>query len=155
MSTHNSTTLLRTISLALIVTALGFPMLAMSGCSVWDSRPRLRKQKVDMNVSTQGVPPIKIEMLEDHYMLIMQSPNSGWSISIDKDERIADGMRLYVTVRRPDPAFMYPQAIVDKRMLSTVRTDSSVEVYVRLLEADEKTKGRGYGKLTPVDQFEE
>lgn len=143
------------IPAAVLLLILSAPMLTMGGCSVWDSRPRLRKQKIDMNVSTQGVPPIKVETLDDHYMLIMQAPNSGWSIAIDKDERIAFGMRLFVTVRRPDPAFMYPQAIVDKRMLSTVRTDSSLEVYVRLLDADEKTKGRGYGKLTPVDQFEE
>ena len=140
---------------SLSVMALSTMMLIVGGCSVWDSRPRLRKQKIDMNVPVDKVPPIKVEALGEHHLLIMQAPNSGWSIAIDKSERISSGMRIYITTRRPDPSFMYPQAIVEKRLLSNIRTDTSIEIYARVLSADEKTKGRGFGKLTPVDVFEE
>jgi len=140
------------------VVMVSFVMLSvssMSGCSVWENRPRLREQKIKMDVSTQGVPPIKVETFENKYLLVMFAPNSGWSIDIDKDERIETGMRLFVTVRRPDPAFMYPQAMVWKRRLSNVHADTNLEIYARVLDADEKAKGHGYGLLTPVDRFEE
>ncbi len=143
------------VTMALLAALITMPMLALSGCSVWEDRPRLRKQKVDMNVPVVGIPPIMLDTLNEHYLLMMRAPNSGWSIEIDKDERIATGMRVFITVRRPDPAFMYPQAIVNKRLLTQIRANLPLEIYARLLDAHEDTKGRGYGKLTPVEEFEE
>lgn len=134
---------------------LGSSLLTMSGCSVWNNRPRLREQKISMNEPVHNVPPVMLEILNDQHLLIMQAPNSGWSILINRDELIAGGTRLFITVRRPDPAFMYPQAIVEKRLLTDIHADIDLEVYVRLLGAHESTKGKGYGKLLPVDHFKE
>ena len=108
-----------------------------------------------MNISVDGVPPVMVETVGEHHLLIMQAPNSGWSIAIDKTEHISDGERIFITVRRPDPAFMYPQAIVEKRLLTNIRSETAMEIYARVLGSDEKTKGRGFGRLTPVDAFEE
>jgi len=155
MNTQRFKSAMGWITMALLAVLVTMPVLALGGCSVWEDRPRLRKQKVDMNVPVVGIPPIMLDTLNEHYLLIMRAPSSGWSIEIDKDERIATGMRVFVTVRRPDPTFLYPQAIVNKRLLTEIRTDSSLEIYARLLDAHEETKGRGYGKLAPVEQFEE
>jgi len=108
-----------------------------------------------MNEPVDAVPPTLIDELDGKRMLVMRAPNSGWSITLDKDERIAAGMRVFITVRRPDPAFMYPQAIVDKRVLTEIHADTEIELYARVLGFDEKTKGRGYGLLVPVERFEE
>ncbi len=112
-----------------------------------------RWNKVDMDARLVDAPPIRIDSLNDHHLLTMQAPHSGWMLSIDKDERVADGVRLYVTIRKPDPAFMYPQAIVEKQVLSDVQSETPIFIYARLLESDEKTKGRDHSELIPVDEF--
>lgn len=50
---------------------------------------------------------------------------------------------------------MYPQAIVEKQLLTDIRKETAMEIYARVLGSDEKTKGRGFGRLTPVDAFEQ
>lgn len=108
-----------------------------------------------MNEPVNHVPPIQVQSLNAHHMLVMQAPHSGWSVAIDRDERIAIGTRLFITVRRPDPSFMYPQAIVEKNLLTDIPSSTTLEVYVRLLDSHEKTEGKGFGLLTPVDRFED
>ncbi len=108
-----------------------------------------------MNEPVDQVPPVLLDALNEHHMLVMQAPHSGWSIAIDRDERIAIGTRLFITVRRPDASFMYPQAIVEKNLLTDIPSGTTLEVFVRLLDAHEKTEGKGYGLLTPVDRFED
>jgi hypothetical protein len=130
--------------------------IGLSGCSLYPERlPAPWKRSVSMNEPVDAVPPILIDELDGKRMLVMQAPNSGWSITLDKDERIATGIRVFITVRRPDPAFMYPQAIVDKRVLTEIHADTEIELYARVLGFDENTKGHGYGLLVPVERFEE
>lgn len=126
---------------------IGILILCISGCQRWN--------KVDMSQRIEGVPPIMVETLSEHYLIVMRAPNSGWDIQIEKNERIKDGVRLYVTVRRPDPGFMYPQAIVDKRVLTQIRTDNIIEIAGRLLDTHETTKGKGFAPIEPVEAFED
>lgn len=143
------------LALALAMGALALGVLPIAGCSVWENRPRLRKQEIKMDVSTAGVPPIRVEALDGRHMLIMQAPHSGWMIEMDKDERTPDGFRILVTVRRPDPSFLYPQAIVEKRLLTEIHGDARMDIYARVLNFDEEPKSQGYGRITPVEEFEE
>ena len=138
--THSSRAFFALLGILILIMSLG-------GCQRWN--------KVDMTQRIEGVPPIMIETLSEHYLIVMRAPNSGWDIQIEKDERIRDGVRLYVTVRRPDPALMYPQAIVDKRVLTQIRTDNTIEIAGRLLDAHETTKGKGFAPIEPVDAFED
>ena len=140
-------------TLALLL-LLGTAVLA-SGCSVWEKRPRLRKQKISMNEPVDQIPPIRLDALNAHHMLVMQAPHSGWSFAIEKDERIPDGKRLFITVRRPNPTFLYPQMIVEKNLLTDIPIETSIELYARILDHDEKSAGKGYGLLTPVEHFED
>ena len=144
-------TLIKAGVLCLLLVAITAPM---SGCSVWKDRPRLRKQKISMNEPVHNVPPIKVELLNDAHLLIMQAPHSGWGFRIDRDERIAGGTRIFVSVRRPDPTFLYPQAIVEKKLLSDVSSDIHIEIFARVLDNDEKIRAQGYGQIAPVDRFE-
>ena len=143
------------------VLAVGFTLATLalactlSGCSVWDNRPRLREKEIDMEANVDQVPRIMIRSLNGKAMLVMQAPHSGWSIGFDRDERIADGVRIFVTVRRPNPAFMYPQAIVEMNLLTQVDSDALSDVYARILDSDEQADGHGYGLITPVDVFDE
>ena len=131
-------------------------LLAVSLCTMGGCNRIARRWKgVDMNVPVDNVPPIMVDAIDGKYLLIMQAPNSGWSIQAERDERTAEGFRLFITVRRPDPAFMYPQAIVEKRLLSEVDSSKPIEIYARVLDANEKSAGKGYGKITPVERFDD
>jgi len=108
-----------------------------------------------MNEPVDQVPPIRIDALDGNHMLVMQSPNPGWSISIDKHERIAEGEQILITVRRPDPAFMYTQNIVEKRVLTEISGSTNIVLFARVLEFGEKAGEHGYGRLTPVENFQD
>lgn len=95
----------------------------------------------------ESAPPIRLESLGEHHMLVMQAPNPGWSYRLDKDERERDGWVVFITIRKPDPAFMYPQRIVDKRLLTEVETKHSIRVLARLLEHNEKGSSDQYAPL--------
>ncbi|MEX0876922.1 MAG: hypothetical protein WD114_05640, partial [Phycisphaerales bacterium] len=79
----------------------------------------------------------------------------GWSFSIDRTSRGPETERVYLTIRKPDPAYMNPQVIVEKQLLTDVREETPVTVMARLLEANEKAPSNGYVRLDMVETFEE
>ncbi|MEQ9206136.1 MAG: hypothetical protein RLN78_02090 [Phycisphaerales bacterium] len=101
-----------------------------------------------------NAPPMMVEEGESRHLVVMQAPSPGWSIRLDATERTPIGKRVFVTIRKPDPAYQYTQQIVLMRVLTSVRLDSEIEVVGRLLEHDEKTKGRGYAPVPVVESFE-
>lgn len=82
----------------------------------------------------------------------MQAPHAGWSFEFDKDDRTPSGYRVFVSVREPDPSFLYPQVIVEKTLLTQIPAESSIEIYARVLEAFEKFAMQGYGFITSSEQ---
>lgn len=102
----------------------------------------------------ENAPPIMLDDSESVHILVMRAPNPGWSIRVDRDERIRDGERVYVTIRRPDPTMLYPQVIVDKNLRTRVRTESPIEIHARVLAFDESFSG-GYAPLEAADSFED
>jgi hypothetical protein len=102
----------------------------------------------------ESAPPIMRSELDGRHMLIMQAPNPGWSFGIDRDEREREGWVLYITIRQPDPGFMYPQRIVEKRLLSAVESDKAVRVMARMLEHGETGTKDDYAPLTLADSLE-
>ena len=129
---------------------LGIAMLStIPGC-------RLMNNNIDSAVMAQRLqtaPPVKGETLEGRHMLVLQAPNPGWEFAIDRDDRVRDGWELYITIREPNPAYMYPQRIVEKRLLSDVEADQNLRVMARLLQHDEKGEKDDYAPLTLVESF--
>ncbi|CAN0305941.1 unnamed protein product, partial [Ectocarpus fasciculatus] len=85
-----------------------------------------------------SIPPIALEAANDLHVVAFRAPSGGWTISIDRTEIIPGATRLYVTIRRPDPAFSHTQALVDLHALSNVPSDQPVEVVARVLDHDAK-----------------
>jgi len=109
----------------------------------------------DMGERLKDAPPIRMDDSEDVHVLVMRAPNPGWSFWVERDERTREGKRVYVTMRRPDPAMLYPSVIVEKNLRTRVRTDTPIEIYARLLDFDESTRGRGHQRIEPVESFSE
>jgi len=102
----------------------------------------------------QGAPLVMLDAVDQHHLIVMQAPSPGWSIRLDETKRTPEGKRVFITIRRPDPAYEYTQQIVLMRVLTRVKLDTEIEVVGRLLEHDERTKGKGYAPVTVVESFE-
>ena len=74
------------------------------------------KRAESMVQRLKDAPPIRTDTLGDNHMLVMQAPNPGWSYKLDRDDRDRDGWVVWITILKPDPAYMYPQRIVEKRL---------------------------------------
>jgi len=124
-------------------------LLSTTGCI-----KRIWLRDDDAQQRMQNAPLIMLEKNDTHHLIVMQAPSPGWSIRLDATERTPTGKRVFVTLRRPDPAYEYPQQIVQMHVLTSVRLDSKIVIVGRLLEHDEKTKGKGYAPVTPVESFD-
>lgn len=102
-----------------------------------------------------AVPPIRLAQTSGRHLVVMQVPTGGWTLSIDNTDVTPDGRRVHLTARRPDPAFMHTQALVELRVLTEVPQDTPIELVARVLDRHEKTDGRVYARVEPVESFDE
>ncbi len=89
-------------------------------------------------------PPMTVRQAEDRQVVVVQAPSPGWTIEFDRSERVSGASRVLLTVRRPDPAFFYPQTIVEQNVITDVRAGTPVRVYRRLAEHNERKPGGAY-----------
>lgn len=129
---------------SLLVVLIASASVMLGGCRVI----KKNKDASAMAERLENAPPIRLEALGEHHMLVMQAPHPGWSYRLDRDERDRDGWVVYLTIRKPDPAFMYPQRIVDKRLLTEVEADQPIRVMARMLEHNEKGNKDQYAPLS-------
>lgn len=124
-------------------------MVLLSGCI-----QRIWERDEDAATRLQNAPMVMLDQDEPFHMVVMQAPSPGWSLRLDATESTPTGKRVFVTIRKPDPAYVYTQQIVSMRALTRVRLDTELEVVGRLLDFDERTKGKGYATIILVDSFE-
>jgi len=90
-------------------------------------------------------PPISIEGQSGSHVVIAESPSPGWSFKLD---RLFEGYRhqgAYVSLTRPNPAFSYPQVVVQQRLATAVLKGEPIKVYVRIVDFQgESSTGDGY-----------
>ena len=122
----------RSVGLSLVLLVMGG---GMSGC--WGGGG-IRDD------ATADWPPMRLSQAEGRVVVVVEAPSPGWTIEFDKSEKISGGYRVLLTVRRPDPAFFYPQRTVEQNVITDVRAGTSVRVYRRLAEHDERKPEGAY-----------
>lgn len=139
----------RTLAITLLLAPL-------SGCSLYQNTMDMfgNTSSEAMAQRLQNAPPIKGESLDQRHLLVMQAPNPGWSFSIDRTDRERDGWVVSITIREPNPAFMYPQRIVEKQLLTEVESDKPVRILARVLTHEENGEGYQYAPFGLVESFE-
>ena len=97
-------------------------------------------------------PQLSLETENGMHMVVMQAPSAGWSVSVDRSRQTAGPTEVLVTVRRPDPAFVYAQVIVDQRVLTRIDESQPIELFARVLD-HRGGSGRPYDRvvLTPIE----
>lgn len=140
----------RMLAITLLLAPLG-------GCNLYQNTMDMFGNSIGNETTVQrlqSAPPIKGETLDRRHLLVMQAPNPGWSFSIDRTDRERDGWVVSLTIREPNPAFMYPQRIVEKQLLTEVEADQPLRVMARVLTHDEKDDVSGYAPFGLVESFE-
>lgn len=135
---------MRRISAALIAFALVAAFQTVIGCT---GRPALPATSSDPYVG----PPLALDSSGPEHMVVIQAPTPGWVATLDRVAEQHRHQAVFITVRRPNPAFLYPQVIVEQRVATTIPTTGPVRVYARVLAAEKKDSSAAY---TPAAQSE-
>lgn len=93
---------------------------------------------------TTDWPPMRVSEAEDRKVVVVEAPSPGWTIEFDRSEKVSGAHRVLLTMRRPDPAFFYPQTIVEQSVITDVRAGTPVRVYRRLADHDERSPEGAY-----------
>lgn len=89
-------------------------------------------------------PPLTIDPSGRAAVIVMEAPTPGWVLTLDRTSEARDHWRAFVTVRRPSPAFVYPQVLVRQNLLTTVEPGRPLRVYARVLESADTAGGQQY-----------
>ena len=122
-------------------------LVVLSGCSLFRAPDRVRE-----GATFQG-PPLALEAAGDRHVIRMTAPTPGYQLTFDRSERTPGPTRVFATIRRPDPAFVYPTVVVDQRVASDVRIDQPVVIFARIIDHDASTRAAPYERVAipPAD----
>lgn len=101
-----------------------------------------------ISASAYAGPRMQVRPLEGRHMLVVDAPNPGWLVTIDKTERRLDDTRVFVSLRRPDPGMVYAQVMVEQKVLTTVPETRDIVVFARTLEFGRKGQNPPYRRVT-------
>ena len=91
-------------------------------------------------------PPLGLDGSGQSFIVVVHSPTPGWVVTLD---RVAEQYRhqaVFVTLRRPNPAFLYAQVQVEQRVGTSVASSEAVKVYARVLKHDEPAGDQPYAQ---------
>ena len=99
-----------------------------------------------LNLSPQPFegPPIALDSAGGRHVVKVTSPTSGWALALDRTRRQFDTTEVFITMTRPNPAYMHAQAEVVQNLDSTVASKEPVVVYARVFD---------FGKRDPEAPF--
>ncbi|MEX2219558.1 MAG: hypothetical protein WD749_12465 [Phycisphaerales bacterium] len=100
-----------------------------------------------MSPAPYAGPPVAVDSSGPQHILIFTAPTGGWAVQLDQTVRDLDRTRVYVTTRRPNPAFQQTQALVDHRIATTVPPETPIEVYIRSALHDQEPAALSYQRL--------
>ena len=102
----------------------------MAGCSSYDGLPQPE------DGAYEG-PPIGAEVIANEHVLVAKLPAPGHEFTLDGTREAFQSQSVFVTLRRPNPAVLYPQVEVEQRLATGVPARFVVNVFVRIADFDE------------------
>lgn len=78
-------------------------------------------------------PPVSIEQANAKHIVVVQAPSAGWTIERDATQEQQKRWDVYITLREPDPRFMYTQQVVSLRVATDVRSAEAIRVLARVV----------------------
>lgn len=89
---------------------------------------------------------IALDSTGEHHVITFTAPSGGWSFSADRAEEVQGLSNVYVTMRKPNPRFIYPQMLIEHRISTQTASSEPVAIFTRTLEHDEPAGRGGYSQ---------
>lgn len=83
-------------------------------------------------VQTDGA-SLRLDSTGSTHQVIFTAPSAGWSLAFDRAESASDAQRVYITARKPDPAMLHAQQLVDLRLDTTVPSTKRIHLHYRVM----------------------
>ncbi|MEZ6241938.1 MAG: hypothetical protein R3B57_02750 [Phycisphaerales bacterium] len=94
-------------------------------------------------------PRMWLDEAEGKALVVMEAPSPGWRLEFDHSEKAPRGTRrVLLSARRPDPAFFYPQMVVEQHVITDVDAGMKIEVFARVIDHDAKHPDTPYDRVT-------
>lgn len=81
-------------------------------------------------------PAVSLIEAGGQHQVVVSAPSAGWTVTMDRRAQTRDATRVFVTIRRPDPAMLYAQQMVEQRLATGVASDEPIELLVRVVDFD-------------------
>ncbi len=85
-------------------------------------------------------------------ILITQLATPGWEFTLDATREAYRKTNVFVSFRKPNPAFAYPQVVVSQRLATTVRSGVPIVVYARILEFEDNSGELAHSRVTLTNE---
>lgn len=101
--------------------------------------------------TSPSMPGIGLDSSGESHIIVFTAPTGGWSFSADRAEDVQGQSNVFVTMRRPNPRFVYPQMLVEHRIATQTPGSDRISVFARILEHDEPAGRGGYSLAAGSD----
>lgn len=81
-------------------------------------------------------PAVSLDSTAKRHQVLIETPSPGWVPSMDQSRADFRTTSVYLSLRKPNPAYLYPQVISTQRVATGVPADHAISVYVRTLDFD-------------------
>jgi hypothetical protein len=102
----------------------------------------------DVTPGPYAGPPLGLDASGDDYVIVVRPPTPGWVITLDREAEQYRHQAIFVTLRRPNPAFLYPQLQVEQRIATPLPPTVAVKIYARVLPFDTPADDQPYEKAS-------
>lgn len=89
-------------------------------------------------------PALTLDSSGKYYTVVVQSPSPGWVVTLDHVNEAHRHEDVFVTLRKPDPRFLYSSQVVEQRLLLPLVSTSALRVCARVLDYDAPAEGPEY-----------
>jgi hypothetical protein len=121
----------------LLVAAITLP-----GCSIFGPSER----SFERSTERYSGPSVSITAIDSEHHVVVTAQSPGFAIHREGSQDTIEGVDVFITIRRPDPAFQYPQVMVDQTLATGVATTEPMRVFVRTLRHDDTDSERPYAQ---------
>jgi len=115
---------------SLFSTAIAIPMMLAAGCYSRPGPPEPTEGKFQAC-------PVAIGSSGSTHVVQATVGSPGYALELDSMWDAYRRKHVFVTVRKPDPRYAYPQVVVDLSLLTQVDTTDPITVFARLADHDE------------------
>ena len=115
--------------------------LPLSGCIFGPS-----ERSFERTTERYSGPDLRIVSIDNEHHAVVTAPTPGYAVTREGSRDTVEGVDVFITIRRPDPTFQYPQVLVEQTLATGVANAEPIRVFVRTLRHDDTNINRPYAQ---------